>query len=88
MFKADILENLSNLFKACVRYFLIKVSFSPNDSSSKTMKNVFLFHQKSSFHSQDVQFFVFLSSPLFPLSAVALEVDPRKILKFIRSSTV
>ena len=28
--------------------------FSPNDSSSKTMKNVFLFHLKSSFHSRDI----------------------------------
>ena len=31
------------LFKACVRYFLSKFYFSPNDSSSITMKNVFYF---------------------------------------------
>ena len=29
------------VFKACVRYFLIK--FLPNDSPSKTVKNVFYF---------------------------------------------
>ena len=32
-------ENL----KACVRYFLSNIYFSPNDSPSKTMKNVFYF---------------------------------------------
>ena len=30
-------------FKACVRYFLPNFYFSPNDSPSKTMKNVFYF---------------------------------------------
>ena len=30
-------------FKACVRYFLSNFYFSPNDSPSKTMKNVFYF---------------------------------------------
>ena len=39
--------------------------FSPNDILSKTMKNVFLFHLKSSFCSQDIQIFVFPSSPFF-----------------------
>ena len=39
--------------------------FSPNDSPSKTMKNVFfLFHLKSSFRSQDIQIFLFCP-PLF-----------------------
>ena len=51
--------------KVCVRYFLLNFCFSPNDSSSKTMKNVFLFHLKSSFRSRDIHFFVFLSCPLF-----------------------
>ena len=37
--------------------------FSPNDSLSKTIKNVFLFNLKSSFRSQDVQIFVFFSLP-------------------------
>ena len=29
--------------KACARYFLSNFYFSPNDSPSKTMKNVFYF---------------------------------------------
>ena len=32
--------------------------FSSNDASSKTMKNVFVFHIKSSFRSRDIQFFI------------------------------
>ena len=57
--------------KACVRCFLSNLYFSPNDSPSKTMKNVFLFHLKSSFHSGDIQIFVFLSSHLFlPVSHI------------------
>ena len=47
--------------------------FSPNDSPSKTMKNVFLFHLKSSFRSRDIQIFYF-RLPLF------FSPDPRKIL--------
>ena len=31
------------VIKACVRYFLSNFYFSPNDSPSKTMKNVFYF---------------------------------------------
>ena len=31
------------IVKACVRYFLSNFYFSPNDSPSKTMKNVFYF---------------------------------------------
>ena len=37
----------------------------------------FLFHLKSSFRSRDIQIFVFSSSPLFSLSAIASEVDRR-----------
>ena len=47
-----------------------------------------LFHLKSSFRSRDIQFFVYSSSPLFFVSAIALEVDSRKILKFVMSSPV
>ena len=32
-----------NFFKACVRYFLTNFYLSPNDSPSKTMKDVFYF---------------------------------------------
>ena len=38
--------------------------FSPNDSPSKTMKSVFLFHLKSSFRPRDIQIFVIFSLPL------------------------
>ena len=47
--------------------FLSKFYFSLNDSPSKTMTNVFLFHIKSSSRSRDIQIFVFPSSPLFLL---------------------
>ena len=36
---------------------------------------IFLFHLKSTFCSPDIQTFVLAPSPLFPLSAIALEVD-------------
>ena len=72
------------IFKACVRYFLSNIYFSPNDSPSKTMKNVFLFHQKSSSFQTYSNFRVPL---FFSLSPIALEVDPRKILKFAIPST-
>ena len=45
--------------------FLSNFYFSPNNSTSKAMKNVFLFHLKSSFLSRDIQIFIFSSSPLF-----------------------
>ena len=37
------LEDFKVFFKACVRYFLSNFYYSPNDSPSKTMKNVFYF---------------------------------------------
>ena len=58
-----ILMYFLHFFKACVCYFLWNFYSSPNDSPSKTMKGVFLFHLKSSF--RDIQIFVFLNSPLF-----------------------
>ena len=39
--------------------------FSPNGNPSKIMKNVFLFHPKSSFRSQDIQVFVVFSLPFY-----------------------
>ena len=48
-------------------YCLSNFYFPPNGSTSKTMKNVFLFHLKSYFRSWDVQIFIFSSSPLFSL---------------------
>ena len=57
--------SLQCIFKTCVRYFISNFYFSSNDSHSKTMKNVFLFHLKSPFRSRDIQFFIFPCSPLF-----------------------
>ena len=50
--------------KACVPYFLSIFSFfSPNDSPSKTIKDIFKFHWKGSFCSWDIQIFVIFSPP-------------------------
>ena len=76
------------LFKACVRYFLSNFYFSPNDSPSKTMKNVFYFIEKALFVLEIFKFLYFRLPLFFTLSAIALEVDPRKILKFMMPSTV
>ena len=73
--------------KGCVRNFLSSFYFSPNDRTSKTMKNV-LFHLKSSFRSRGIQIFAFSYSSIFSLSVIALEVDSRKFLKFMMPSTV
>ena len=66
------------ILKACVRYFLSNFYFSLNDSPSKTMKNVFLVHLKTSFRFRDIHIFVFSSF----FSPQPLEVDPRKILVY------
>ena len=56
---------IHTFINACVRYLLSNLSLAPNDSPSKTMKNVFSFHLKSYFCPGDVKIFVFSSSPLF-----------------------
>ena len=99
--RVTVILSLSSHSVFCWWFFSVKVIklvstifyqifiFLPNDSSSKTIKNVFLFHLKSFFRYWDIQIFVFRSSPFFfSLSTIALEVDPRKILKFMTSSTV
>ena len=58
-------NTFGRLLKACVGYFLSNFYFSLNDNPSKSKKNIFLFHLKSYFRSQDIQIFVFPSSPLF-----------------------
>ena len=74
-------------FLAYVRYFLSKFYFSPNDRPSQTMKNVY-FIEKALFVLEIFKF-LYIRLPLFfSLSAIALEVDSRKILKFMTSSTV
>ena len=61
----------------------------PNDSTSKTMKNTFLFHLKSSFCSWNIQSVLHFLPPLFFfLPAIALEDHLRYILKFMTSSIV
>ena len=37
------LKKVKGELKACIRYFLSNFYFSPNDSHSKTIKNVFYF---------------------------------------------
>ena len=68
----------SGIFKACVHYFLSNDYFSPYDSPSKTMKNVFYFIEKALFVLEIFKFLYFRLPPFFSLSAIALEVDPRK----------
>ena len=51
--------------------------FSPNDSPSKTEK-CFLFHLKSSFHSRDIQTFVF--SPLL-FHLFQIQKDKQRIIQ-------
>ena len=68
-------------FKACICYFLSNCPFSPNDSSSKTMKNVFLFHLKNSFRSRDIHIFVFSFSTLFFPVSHCLRAWSKKNLK-------
>ena len=57
--------------RCCMKYVFLKrlftiFIFSPNDSPTKTMKNAFLFHLRSS-HSQGIQFFV-----IFPFLSTLL----------------
>ena len=76
------------ILKACVRYFLSKFYFSPSDSPSKTMKNAFGFIEKALFVFEIFKF-LYIRLPLFfSFSVIALEVDSRKILKFMTSLTV
>ena len=75
-------------FKACIRYFLSKFYFSPNDSPSKTEKS-FLFHGKNSFCSRDIQIFVYSSSPLFfPVSHCFRRWFKQNLKVYMTSSTV
>ena len=67
------------IFKACVCYFLPNFYFSPNDIPSKTMKNVFYFIKKALFVLKIFKFLYFRLPLFFSLSAISLEVDPRKI---------
>ena len=50
-----------------VSAILYEIFISHQMTSLKKYEKWFLFYLKSSFHSRDIQFFVFLSSPLFLL---------------------
>ena len=71
------------MLKGCVRYFLSNFYFSPNDSPSKFISSKKLFS-----FLRYLNFCIFVFPSFFSRSAIALEVDPRKILKFMMSSTV
>ena len=53
---------VKSLLKLVSAIFYQIFIFSPNDGPSKAVKNL-LFHLKSSFCSQDIQFFVIFSLP-------------------------
>ena len=61
----------------CPVFFYQIFIFSPNDSPLKTMKNVFFFHLKSSFCSQDIEIFVIFYLPFlhFPDSKGQMELE-------------
>ena len=74
--------------KACVGCFLSNFYFSQNDSPSKTMKMCFISSKKLFLFSRTKRvLFKFLYFCLH-MSAIVLEVDPRKILMFMMSSIV
>ena len=57
------------IIKACVRCFLSNFSFSPNDSASKTMKNIFFISSKKLFSfSRYSNFCIFVFLSFFPVS--------------------
>ena len=54
--------------------------FSPNDSPLKIMENVFYYIKKALFILKIFKFLCFCLPLFFSLSAIALEIYPRKIL--------
>ena len=74
------------MIKGCVRYFLWNAYFSPSDSPLKTTKNVFYFISKALVALEIFKFVYFRLPLFFALSFIALQADPRKILKFMMSS--
>ena len=71
---------LYNIFletKTCVCYFITNFYFSPSDSLSKTMKEVFYFIRKAFFILAIFKFLYFHLPLILTLSAIVLELDPR-----------
>ena len=58
-YKCFLLPFLKLVFTIFYHTFI----FWPNNNPSKTMKNVFFFHLKSSFRSKNIQIFVVFSLP-------------------------
>ena len=56
------------VLKACVRYFLSIFCFSPNDSPSETVKNVFISSKKLFSFLRYSNFCIFLLPSFFPVS--------------------
>ena len=72
---------LCTVFKACVCYFFDKFLFFTKWQPFKNYEKRFLFNLKSSFRFEIFKFLYFRLSLFFSLSAIALELDPRWILK-------
>ena len=64
---------ISQVLKLVSAIFYEFFIFLPSDSPSKTVKNVFLFHLKSSFRSRDIQIFV-----IFPLPFYIFQIQKNK----------
>ena len=61
------------VYKACVRYFLSNFYFFIKWHALKNYEKYFLFHLKSSFHSPDIQIFVY-----FPLPFLTVQIQKGK----------
>ena len=86
MVKPWLFQNTKKDLKLVSTFFLSNFYFSPNDSPSKTMENVFYFIKEALFVLKIFDFMYFCLPLFFLLSAPALLVDPRKTLKFMSST--
>ena len=67
------MRKICTLLKLVSAIFYQIFILSPNNSPSKTVQNVFLFHLKSSFRSLDIQIFV-----IFPLPFHTFQIQKNK----------
>ena len=84
-------ENLVLCFfiEACIQYFFYQIFiFHQMMIVLQKLQNVFYFIKKALFVLEIFKFLYFCLPLFSSLSAIALEVDPRKILTFMMSSTV
>ena len=86
MVKPWLFQNTKKDLKLVSTFFLSNFYFSPNDSPSQTMENVFYFIKEALFVLKIFDFMYFCLPLFFLLSAPALLVDPRKTLKFMSST--